>query len=76
MLVEVRKGVDSSNLHQERGLQGRSHAAEVAPTKAYDQHVASDEGGGTSIEERHACVRRNGAPSAMYYDFGGERNVV
>ena len=41
------------------------------------QHVASDEGlGETSIEEHRPFVRRNGVPSAMYFDFGGERNVV
>ena len=32
MLVEVRKGADSPKPPQERGLQGRSHAAEAAPT--------------------------------------------
>ena len=41
------------------------------------QHVTSDEGlGGTSIEERHASVWRNGVSSAMYSNFGSERNVV
>ena len=34
MLVEVRKGADSPKTLQERGLQGRSHAAEAAPTKS------------------------------------------
>ena len=41
------------------------------------QHVTSDEGlGGTSIEERHATVRRHGVTSAMYCNFGSKRNVV
>ena len=34
MLVEVRKGADSPKPPQERGLQGRSHAAEAALTKS------------------------------------------
>ena len=32
-LIKFRKRADSPKLPQERGLQGRSHAAEVAPTK-------------------------------------------
>ena len=47
---------------------------------AYQKHtiqqVMSHEGlGGTSIEEC-ASVRRNGVPSAIYCNFGSERNVV
>ena len=34
MLVEVRKGADSPKPPQERGLQGRSHTTEAAPTKS------------------------------------------
>ena len=34
MLVEVRKGQIRQKPRQERGLQGRSHAAEAAPTKS------------------------------------------
>ena len=33
-LIEVGKGADSPKLPQERGLQGRSHATEEAPTKS------------------------------------------
>ena len=78
MLVEVRKGADSPKPPQERGLQGRSHAAESgAYQKNTIQHVMSDEGlGGTSIEEHHASVRRNRVPSAIYCKFGSKRNVV
>ena len=34
ILVEVRKGADSPKPPQERGLQGRSYAAEAAHTKS------------------------------------------
>ena len=61
-----------------QSLQGRSHAAEAAPIKRHTiQQVTSDDGlGETSIEERHSSVRRDGVPSAMYCNFGSERNVV
>ena len=78
ILAEFRKGEDSQKPPQEGGLQGGSHAAEAAPTKRIRCYTSrSDEGlGGTSIEERHASVRRNGVPSAMYCNFGSERNVA
>ena len=41
------------------------------------QHVTSDGClGGTSIEERHASLRRDGVPSAMYCNFGSKQNVA
>ena len=78
MLVEVRKGADSPKPPQERGLQGLSHAAEAAPTKVIRSNTSRrmKAWGGTSIEERHANVGPNGVSSAMYCNFGGERDVV
>ena len=78
MLVEVRKGANSPKPPQERGLPGRSHAAEAAFTKRIRSNTSRRMKvcGGTSIEERYASVRRNGFPSAMYFDFGSARDVV
>ena len=70
MLVEVRKGADSPKPPQERGL---SHAA---PEAAPNNSIPCNTSRRTSIEERHASVRRNGVTFAMYCDFGGERNLV
>ena len=78
MRVGVLKGRIRHNHPRSEGCWGSR-----TPTKrgAYQTHtvqpVKSDEGlRGASIEEGRASLRCNGFASALYCDFGSERNVV
>ena len=74
MWVAVRKGADSPNPPQERGLLGRSHADEAAPTV---QHVTSGEClGRASVGERRTSLGCSSVPSGMYCSLCGEGNVL